>query len=158
MEKKTYCFDLDGTLLDSKVFLQNIQESSKEDWLNLKFWIEENKRLPFNKHTLGQIFDIIWNYTEFEPMQDRIDCVNKLYDKGNKIIIYTARNNQLKLNQEYYYGFLITELITEFQLDYYKIKYHELIIGYKPDADYYIDDKGINDKDFFNNKRGKYYE
>ena len=38
---------------------------------------------------------------------------------------------------------------TEQQLFEWGVKYHELFMG-KPAADYYIDDKGISDKDFFN--------
>ena len=40
--------------------------------------------------------------------------------------------------------------ITESQLDRWGCKYHQLILG-KPSADVYIDDKGINDNDFFGN-------
>ena len=38
--------------------------------------------------------------------------------------------------------------ITESQLDRWGCKYHQLILG-KPNGDVYIDDKGINDNDFF---------
>ena len=39
--------------------------------------------------------------------------------------------------------------LTKMQLDIWGCKYHDLILG-KPSADYYIDDKAINDYDFFN--------
>ena len=35
------------------------------------------------------------------------------------------------------------------QLEEWNVKYHELILG-KPNADVYVDDKAINDLDFFN--------
>ena len=38
--------------------------------------------------------------------------------------------------------------ITESQLDRWGCKYHQLILG-KPNGGVYIDDKGINDNDFF---------
>ena len=37
---------------------------------------------------------------------------------------------------------------TEIQLSLWGCKYHQLFLG-KPSGDYYIDDKGINDNDFF---------
>jgi hypothetical protein len=38
--------------------------------------------------------------------------------------------------------------LTKMQLSIWGCKYHELILG-KPSADYYIDDKGVNDNEFF---------
>ena len=38
--------------------------------------------------------------------------------------------------------------ITEIQLSLWGCKFNELLLG-KPNADYYIDDKGISDKNFF---------
>ena len=37
---------------------------------------------------------------------------------------------------------------TEIQLSLWGCKFHELRLG-KPNADYYIDDKGITDEDYF---------
>ena len=53
----------------------------------------------------------------------------------------TFKNNQIKAIQKYY-------SLTEQQLRKWNIKYHNLILG-KPAADFYIDDKGINDEDYF---------
>ena len=87
------------------------------------------------------------DYEKAKPIEDRIKKVNQLYMKGNKIIINTARgagihNNKLKLNNIQY--------ITKRQLEEWGLKYHELIIAIKPVADFYVDDKGFNSKDFFN--------
>ena len=38
--------------------------------------------------------------------------------------------------------------LTKQQLDEWGVKYNELIMG-KPHADYFIDDKGVKDEDFF---------
>jgi capsule biosynthesis phosphatase len=87
------------------------------------------------------------DYLRCVPISDRIKKVNKLYEDGNTIIIYTARgmgssnNNQIQAINKYY-------SITEFQLKNWNIKYTHLMLG-KPAADFYIDDKGINDNDFF---------
>jgi hypothetical protein len=50
-------------------------------------------------------------------------------------------NNQIKAIKKYY-------SLTEAQLKLWNVKYHNLILG-KPSGDYYIDDKGINDNEFF---------
>ena len=38
--------------------------------------------------------------------------------------------------------------LTEDHLEKFGIPYHQLIVGYKPSADLYIDDKAINVKDW----------
>ncbi len=87
------------------------------------------------------------NYKNSTPFLDRIKIVNRLYDNGNIITIFTARgmgstdNNQLKAIQKYY-------SLTQRQLSLWGIKYHNLFLG-KPLGDFYIDDKGINHNDFF---------
>ena len=70
-------------------------------------------------------------YDESEPNWPVIEVVNKLYDRGNEIVLFTARG--------YKTGIDWTE-ITKKQLLNWKVKYHQLIFG-KPDADFYIDDK-----------------
>ena len=76
------------------------------------------------------------------PYKDRIEKINKLYDEGHTIIYYTARGNKSGRGEKYY------RPITEKQLHEFGCKYHEL--GFKShDADIFIDDKAINDKDFF---------
>jgi hypothetical protein len=88
-------------------------------------------------------------YSDAEPLRDRIDKVNSLYDEGNIIIFFTARgmgrhkNNPIYAIQDFY-------TFTKNQLDGWGIKYHYLILG-KPDGDIFIDDKGINDEQFFAN-------
>lgn len=75
------------------------------------------------------------NYYNCRPINNRISKVNKLFDEGNTIIIYTGRHwNHLQA--------------TARQLRKWKVRYHSLALG-KPVADYYIDDHAINDKDFF---------
>ena len=79
------------------------------------------------------------DYEKAKPFIDRIKIVNKLYIEGNKIIMLTARGSTTNLDW--------TEL-TKQQLKEWGVKYHELIFG-KPEADIFIDDKGISDKIFF---------
>ena len=87
------------------------------------------------------------NYAQAEPIEERIKKINKLSVTGNTIILHTARGmnrfkgNTFRCHSEFY-------LFTERQLKKWGVMYNQLIMG-KPSADYYIDDKGINDEDFF---------
>ena len=89
------------------------------------------------------------DYTDAEPIDSRINTVNELYEAGNTIIYQTARgmgrhnNNAANAIQDFY-------AITERQLSGWNAKYHLLVLG-KPAADFYVDDKGVNDEDFFTN-------
>tara|TARA_Y100000310_G_scaffold343167_1_gene449604 strand:+ start:5970 stop:6290 length:321 start_codon:yes stop_codon:yes gene_type:complete len=87
------------------------------------------------------------NYSAARPLEANIKVVNRLYNEGHKIIIYTARgmgrsNNNYKFANENLYE------ITAQQLERWSIKYHELFLG-KPAGDYYIDDKAIRAENFF---------
>jgi len=87
------------------------------------------------------------DYRDAEPIIARISRVNALFDAGNTIIYQTARgmgrhnNNAALAIQDFY-------LMTKKQLSAWGAKHHLLILG-KPAADFYIDDKGVNDEDFF---------
>lgn len=79
-------------------------------------------------------------YKEAKPFLDRIKQVNSLYENGNIIKIDTARGATTGIDWK--------ELTTK-QLDEWGLKYHELRVGVKLNADIYVDDKGINDFLFF---------
>tara|TARA_Y100001935_G_C17073998_1_gene392975 strand:- start:92 stop:391 length:300 start_codon:yes stop_codon:yes gene_type:complete len=80
------------------------------------------------------------NYHESKPLINRIEKVNELYKKGNKITIYTARGSVSKKNYKD---------LTESQLKRWGVLYHDLNIGEKPDYDILIDDKAKSDTEFF---------
>ena len=87
------------------------------------------------------------DYTNATPKKNRIQKINELYNEGNTIIFLTARgmgrhNNDSNLANEEFY------VLTENQLKRWGAKYHRLFLG-KPAGDFYVDDKGINDYDFF---------
>ena len=90
------------------------------------------------------------DYTQAKPFYDRIKQVNHLYDEGHTIIFLTARgmgrhnNNFVDARRDFYD-------LTATQLRQWDVKYHQLFLG-KPSGDYYIDDKGVNDEDFFNTR------
>jgi hypothetical protein len=83
-------------------------------------------------------------YKNSTPIKKKINFVNKLYDEGHYIIIFTARfmgkfaGNHLKV-KKYGYNF------TKKQLIKWDLNHHELIMC-KPTFDYMIDDKSIGFK------------
>ena len=87
------------------------------------------------------------DYSEAKPFFERIKVVNELFDQGNQIILLTARgmgsseNNQEIAKTKW-------ESFTKDQLASWGVKYHMLFLG-KPSGDVYVDDKGVNDADFF---------
>ena len=76
------------------------------------------------------------NYKLSEPIKENIELVNKLYEKGHRIVLHTARGSATGINWE---------KVTKEQMDKWSLKYHDLKFG-KPAADYYIDDKLVNIK------------
>lgn len=75
-------------------------------------------------------------YLESTPFPYMVETVNRLYDEGNYIIIMTARGRGSGIDW--------TEL-TQRQLSDWGVKYHEIEpMFHKPNADIFIDDKGID--------------
>jgi CMP-N-acetylneuraminic acid synthetase len=73
------------------------------------------------------------DYSLAEPNERMIGIINKLYDYGNKIVLFTARG--------YVTGIDWSKITTD-QMKRWGLKHHEIKFG-KPNADYYIDDKMI---------------
>ena len=86
-------------------------------------------------------------YDEAEPILQRIEKVNSLYDQGHTILFQTARGMGRSGNS-YAYADTAFHNFTKEQLDSWGVKYHGLFLG-KPAGDIYIDDKGCKDEDFF---------
>jgi hypothetical protein len=89
------------------------------------------------------------DYSKAEPIQDRIDLVNNLYDEGHTIVFQTARGMGRSDDSQMFAIGSFTKL-TKQQLETWGVKYHKLFLG-KPSGDIYIDDKGMKDEDFFGN-------
>lgn len=83
------------------------------------------------------------DYMNALPLLDRIERVNALYNEGNTILIDTARGSTTGIDWK--------EKTRE-QLLNWGVKFHKLRVGKKLEADVFIDDKGINDLSFFNDK------
>jgi hypothetical protein len=79
-----------------------------------------------------------WKPREWEcrPIPHRIKLINDLYKKGHIILIYTARFPS-------YFQDTLAWLIKHW------VYHHWINMRTKPWADVYIDDKAVNDKDFF---------
>lgn len=92
-------------------------------------------------------------YTHAVPRYDRIRQINHLYIKGNEVIYFTARgmgrfNDDCQKAHDAFYELTLKQLCD------WGCMFTDLRLG-KPSADYYIDDKGINDGDFFKTEAGQ---
>ena len=79
------------------------------------------------------------DYENAEPLHDRINKINNLYDEGNTIVYWTARGSGS--GKQYF-------KVTQNQLNSWSAKYHELRMG-KPVFDMFIDDKVFNSEEYF---------
>lgn len=80
------------------------------------------------------------DYNYALPYKNRIEEVNKLYEKGEKIILFTARGAATGIDWKE---------LTKKQLKDWNVKHHELRFG-KPHADVFIDDKAQDIFNWFN--------
>jgi len=88
----------------------------------------------------GTLFKTLGSdYPNSQPLPRRIAVVNRLYEEGHEITLFTARGAHSGIDWRE---------LTEEQLSRWGVRYHRLILG-KPHADIYIDDKGVSDRDFF---------
>jgi hypothetical protein len=81
-----------------------------------------------------------WDYLGARPFVERVNKVNELYDQGHYIIVETARGC---VSGKDWYPQTYDQIVS------FGLKFHELRTGVKMNADFFIDDKAINDKDFF---------
>ena len=72
------------------------------------------------------------DYIEALPMPDNIKKINKLFDENNIIIYWSARGTVTGID---WYE------VTKKQLKDWGCRYHDLILGEKPDYDLLICDK-----------------
>jgi capsule biosynthesis phosphatase len=84
-------------------------------------------------------------YSAANPIKPMIDKINRLFDDGWEIVLFTSRgmnyNKDPKEADEYFRD------ITEEWLIRHGVKYHTLLYG-KPTATYYIDDKAMKPEEF----------
>ena len=76
------------------------------------------------------------NYKESVPIDAAVKKVREYYDRGDHIIIMTARGASSKKDWRKF---------TAEQLKDFNIPYHQLSVGLKPsDVDFFVDDKAVN--------------
>jgi hypothetical protein len=94
-------------------------------------------------------------YHKSKPIHKSIEAINKLYDQGYFIKIFTARfmgRSNENIKKAISRGYKLTEK----QLKIWGLKYHKLIFG-KPSFDVVIDDKAINFSNNWHYLLKKYY-
>ena len=80
-------------------------------------------------------------YDKAKPIPKAIQKINRLYEEGNEIIIFTARfmgRTGGDFKKSYEFGFDQAKS----QIDSWGLKYHQLKFG-KPEYDISVDDKGF---------------
>ena len=81
------------------------------------------------------------DYAKSTPIKKNIKLINKIYNKGYKVTLYTARfmgrcdGNLTKVKKK-------IEPLTLKQLKRWGVKYHKIYFG-KPSFDIFIDDKSL---------------
>ncbi len=83
------------------------------------------------------------NYVKCKPYVSVIEKINEMYDDGDTIILFTARGTTSGRDL---YDF------TKKQVESWNLKFHQLILG-KPHFDILIDDKAINNKEWYKNNK-----
>ena len=99
---------------------------------------QEGAATPFKTFVVdidGVIASLVSNndYTLSQPILENICIINRLYEAGHKIILFTARGSATGIDWEN---------LTRSQMTEWNVHYHMLQFG-KPAADYYIDDRLI---------------
>ncbi len=92
------------------------------------------KRFVFDIDGVIAEFNENLDYAHALPNEKMIRIVNRLYDYGNEIVLFTARGYVTKIDWR---------KETENQMKRWGVRYHELHMG-KPNADYYVDDKMLS--------------
>jgi len=87
----------------------------------------------------GTICTTDCDYREAKPYQEVIDWINKKYDEGHEITLFTSRGT---LSGSDWFDF------TWEQIENWGVKYHELKLG-KPAYDLFVDDKAISNLEWY---------
>ncbi len=87
----------------------------------------------------GTICTTNCHYKDAKPYQQAIDWINKKYDEGHEITLFTSRGS---LSGEEWFDFTLK------QVESWGIKYHSLKLG-KPAYDLFVDDKAISNTEWY---------
>jgi CMP-N,N'-diacetyllegionaminic acid synthase len=78
------------------------------------------------------------DYNLSEPNRPVIDAVNRLYEEGHQIVLFTARGSMTGIDWT---------AVTSGQMQRWGVKHHELRLG-KPAANFYVDDRNLSVHEF----------
>ena len=87
----------------------------------------------------GTICSTNCHYEDAKPYDEVIKKINRLYNSGNSIILYTSRGSGSGIDWTDF---------TKKQVDEWNVKYHELLLG-KPQYDIFVDDRAINNEEWY---------
>ena len=84
------------------------------------------------------------DYPEARARPDRIAVINRLYDEGHTVVIDSARGSTTGKDWS---------ALTLRQLRDWGVRFHHARTGIKFYGDVYVDDKGMDDVEFFSRHR-----
>lgn len=96
--------------------------------------------------SMANTYDNVDLYAKALPNKDVINIMKKLYNKGYKFIIYTARG-WISCNEDIVQADKKYRNQIENWLKKYSVPYEKLIFG-KPFGIYYVDDKALRPDEF----------
>ena len=96
---------------------------------------EEKKTFCFDIDGVIASIVPISDYSKATPIKETIQLIQQLHQQGHKIVLNTARGYVTKIDWE---------SVTKQQMKDWEVPYETLVIGKKPAADFYIDDKNAD--------------
>lgn len=138
-----HVFNKDNFFKDGQMLKENhgLLPVSKEETIDVD--TPQDYEFAKWKHSKKYVIDVDnticktnkMDYKNAEPIQEKINRFNTLYEAGNEIWYQTARGYKTGIDWT---------ILTETQLKKWGVKYNKLLCTGKPDADIYIDDKAMN--------------
>ena len=128
---------MSGNVIAAYEMSENYDIDTEEEFLKAEEFLHisnGNKTFVFDIDGVIAKIQKDLDYALAEPNERMIAIINKLYDYGNRIVLFTARG--------YVTGKDWSE-VTKEQMARWGLKYHELKFG-KPNADYYVDDRMLS--------------
>jgi len=126
-----------GKKIKGYIMSENFDVDTEEDFARASEYLkikEGNKTFVFDIDGVIALKREDLSYGEASPNEEMVRIVNRLYDLGNRIVLFTARG---------YVTGIDWHEVTKKQMDRWGVKYHELHMG-KPNADYYVDDRMLS--------------
>tara|TARA_B100001778_G_C18375188_1_gene532612 strand:- start:160 stop:468 length:309 start_codon:yes stop_codon:yes gene_type:complete len=87
----------------------------------------------------GTICTTDCQYEDAKPYQQVIDWINRKYDEGHEITLFTSRGS---LSGVDWFDFTLN------QIEGWNVKYHKLKLG-KPAYDLFVDDKAMSNVEWY---------